>query len=55
MTPATAFLRQRGIAFSEHEYGYVEHGGTEVPAQAPARSADLAAAAPITLVDVALS
>ena len=34
MTPATAFLKQRGIAFSEHEYEYVEHGGTEVPARA---------------------
>jgi Cys-tRNA(Pro) deacylase len=34
MTPATAFLKERGIAFSEHEYEYVEHGGTEWPAQA---------------------
>jgi Cys-tRNA(Pro) deacylase len=34
MTPAQAFLRQRGIAFSEHTYKYVEHGGTAVPAQA---------------------
>ncbi len=34
MTPATAFLAERGIAFSEHEYEYVEHGGTERPAQA---------------------
>ncbi len=34
MTPATAFLKAKGIAFSEHEYGYVEHGGTEVPARA---------------------
>ena len=34
MTPATAFLRSRGIAFTEHTYDYVEHGGTEVPAQA---------------------
>jgi Cys-tRNA(Pro) deacylase len=34
MTPATAFLRQKGVRFSEHEYKYVEHGGTEVPAQA---------------------
>jgi Cys-tRNA(Pro) deacylase len=34
MTPATAFLAQRGIAFSEHEYEYVEHGGTEWPARA---------------------
>jgi Cys-tRNA(Pro) deacylase len=34
VTPATAFLKAKGIAFSEHEYGYVEHGGTEVPARA---------------------
>ena len=34
MTPATALLKAKGIAFSEHEYGYVEHGGTEVPARA---------------------
>jgi Cys-tRNA(Pro) deacylase len=34
MTPAQALLRQRGIAFSEHTYKYVDHGGTAVPAQA---------------------
>jgi Cys-tRNA(Pro) deacylase len=33
MTPATAFLEAQGIAFSQHPYEYVEHGGTEVPAQ----------------------
>ena len=27
-TPATAWLRERGITFSEHVYEYVEHGGT---------------------------
>lgn len=27
-TPATAFLRQNGITFTEHFYDYVEHGGT---------------------------
>ena len=27
-TPATAWLRSRGIAFSEHPYDYVDHGGT---------------------------
>jgi len=27
-TPATQFLRQHGIAFTEHVYDYVEHGGT---------------------------
>ena len=26
-TPATAFLRQHGVAFTEHPYDYVEHGG----------------------------
>ena len=33
MTPATAFLEAQGVSFSEHTYEYVEHGGTEVPAQ----------------------
>jgi Cys-tRNA(Pro) deacylase len=28
-TPATQFLRQHGVAFTEHVYDYVEHGGTE--------------------------
>lgn len=27
-TPATALLRRHGIAFTEHPYTYVEHGGT---------------------------
>lgn len=27
-TPATQFLRHHGVAFSEHVYDYVEHGGT---------------------------
>ncbi|HRH88580.1 MAG TPA: Cys-tRNA(Pro) deacylase [Rubrivivax sp.] len=27
-TPATAWLRRHGIAFTEHPYDYVEHGGT---------------------------
>jgi Cys-tRNA(Pro) deacylase len=27
-TPATAWLRQHGVAYSEHLYDYVEHGGT---------------------------
>jgi Cys-tRNA(Pro) deacylase len=27
-TPATQFLRRRGVAFTEHVYEYVEHGGT---------------------------
>jgi Cys-tRNA(Pro) deacylase len=29
MTPATAYLKSKGIAFSEHEYEYIEHGGAE--------------------------
>jgi Cys-tRNA(Pro) deacylase len=27
-TPATSFLRQHGVAFTEHLYDYVDHGGT---------------------------
>ena len=27
-TPATQFLRQHGVSFTEHVYEYVEHGGT---------------------------
>jgi Cys-tRNA(Pro) deacylase len=27
-TPATAFLRRHGVAFTEHVYDYVDHGGT---------------------------
>ena len=34
MTPATALLKAKRVAFTEHEYKYVEHGGTAVPAQA---------------------
>ena len=32
-TPATAFLKQHGVAYSEHPYTYEEHGGTEVSAR----------------------
>lgn len=32
-TPATQFLRKQGIVFSEHPYGYEEHGGTSVSAR----------------------
>ena len=32
-TPATQFLRQRGVDFSEHPYEYEEHGGTTVSAR----------------------
>jgi Cys-tRNA(Pro) deacylase len=27
-TPATTWLRQHAVAFTEHPYAYVEHGGT---------------------------
>lgn len=33
-TPATQLLREHGVAFTEHVYEYVEHGGTAVSAQA---------------------
>jgi Cys-tRNA(Pro) deacylase len=32
-TQATVFLKANGVAYTEHEYAYVEHGGTEVSAQ----------------------
>ena len=32
-TPATQLLRRNGIAFTEHVYDYVEHGGTEESAR----------------------
>lgn len=32
-TPATEFLRERGVAYTEHHYDYVEHGGAERGAQ----------------------
>ena len=32
-TPATEFLKEHDIAYTEHEYEYVEHGGTEVSAR----------------------
>jgi Cys-tRNA(Pro) deacylase len=28
-TPATEFLKRHGVAYSEHFYAYVEHGGAE--------------------------
>ena len=33
-TPATQWLRQHGVAFTEHPYDYVEHGGTAESARA---------------------
>ncbi len=33
-TPATVFLKAHRVAYTEHEYAYVERGGTEVSAQA---------------------
>ena len=32
-TPATALLRQHGVAFTEHSYEYLEHGGAQHSAQ----------------------
>jgi Cys-tRNA(Pro) deacylase len=32
-TPATQFLRKNGAEFTEHPYGYEEHGGTSVSAR----------------------
>ncbi len=32
-TPATAWLRAQGVAFSEHPYDYVDRGGTEESAR----------------------
>jgi Cys-tRNA(Pro) deacylase len=32
-TPATQWLRSHGVAFTEHLYEYVEHGGTAASAQ----------------------
>lgn len=32
-TPATALLRRHGVAFTEHVYDYVEHGGAEHSAE----------------------
>ena len=33
-TPATQFLKKHGVDYSEHEYEYVEHGGTSVSSSA---------------------
>ena len=32
-TPATAFLKANGVAFTEHPYDYLEHGGAQHSAQ----------------------
>ena len=32
-TPAVAFLRANGVAFTEHAYEYVEHGGAQHSAE----------------------
>jgi len=32
-TPATAFLRKHGVAFTEHVFEYEDHGGTRVAAR----------------------
>lgn len=33
-TQATVFLKANRVAYTEHEYAYVEHGGTEASARA---------------------
>ena len=33
-TPATALLKKLGVAFTEHVYEYIEHGGTSVSSSA---------------------
>ena len=33
-TPATSFLAQHGVSYTEHVYDYVEHGGTAVSSDA---------------------
>ena len=33
-TPATTFLDSKGVAYDEHYYDYVEHGGTSVSSSA---------------------
>jgi Cys-tRNA(Pro) deacylase len=33
-TPATAFLKKNGVAFTEHSYAYVERGGTKASSEA---------------------
>ena len=33
-TPATVLLKASRVSYTEHEYDYVEHGGTEVSARA---------------------
>ena len=32
-TPATQFLHKHGVEYTEHEYQYVEHGGTAVSSE----------------------
>lgn len=32
-TPATAFLRSHGVAYTEHPYQYLEHGGAQHSAE----------------------
>lgn len=34
VTPATAMLRKHGVAYTEHEYAYVDRGGTAASAAA---------------------
>ncbi len=32
-TPATEFLAKHGVRYTEHEYEYVEHGGTRISSE----------------------
>src|SRR5262249_58974459 len=34
VTPATAFLTQNGVEFTEHAFAYVDHGGTAASSSA---------------------
>ncbi|OYV35325.1 MAG: aminoacyl-tRNA deacylase, partial [Thiomonas sp. 20-64-5] len=34
LTPATQYLREQGIAYTEHVYDYIDHGGAAWGAQA---------------------
>ena len=34
VTPATAFLAKHGVAYTEHYFEYVEHGGTSASSSA---------------------
>ena len=37
-TPATELLAKHGVAYTEHHYDYIEHGGTTVSSESLCRS-----------------